>query len=80
MSQLMMKRRLTLEMLKNATRALAEVGSVHLAPSSSGITDGKTRRSTYALSSAYRREWCDCEAGDAPSGIDFPKLMLMVRS
>jgi len=80
MSQLMMKPRLTLEMLKKAARAFAEVESAHQEPSLFGITDGKTV-GTYVEQKfrAYLREQYDFEEGSAASGIDFPELGVDIK-
>ena len=80
MSQLMMKPRLTLEMLKKAARTFAEVESAHQEPSLFGITDGKTV-GTYVEQKfrTYLREQYDFEEGSAASGIDFPELGVDVK-
>jgi len=80
MSQLMMKPRLTLEMLKEAARKFAEVESAHQEPSLFGITDGKTV-GTYVEQKfrKYLRKQYDFEEGSAASGIDFPELGVDVK-
>ncbi len=79
MSQ-MMKPRLTLEMLKEAARAFAEIESAHQEPSLFGITDGKAI-GTYVEQRfrSYLRERYDFEEGSTARGIDFPELGVDIK-